>query len=435
MKSLALIFVLFAVILMGFISCQKTEKLIEADIELISPAENLLIYLPDTLQIKFRINTEEEIESVDIRIVNSNYISLFGTNTVHAPITSEEMETTLLLRSLQDFDDAPYYIRLTVNYKEGNQNSYFKIQLANKALAYQGFFLFSKSDIHQTNIVFYDQCLNHTDFLRSSGDYLNSEISGFYRKLYMLTEIPAKLKTFSINNQQLEWETEPTFPNPEFTNISIDEDRIYAGMQSGQIVGYSQQNGQPKLITEILTDYFPEKVFILVDFIIGDFLSRMNGKNTLVTFYKETGVKKHKLPIDCQVVSFAMTAYPEQVLVIGNKNQKGIINLYHVNDNYIVSSQQVDEGIITDVCEINIDAMLFTIGKHIYLHHYKQNITSDLVAFEEAPVQIHFERISQQIIVQFEHKLTFLPCPGMEEITTMNFNETLKGLQFYYQYE
>ncbi|MCB2207990.1 MAG: hypothetical protein KQH67_06800 [Bacteroidetes bacterium] len=435
MKSRVVVFIWFAVFVFGHYSCQKTEDVIETYVELISPAENSLIYLPDTLQIKFKIKTEGDIESVNISVVNSNYISLFGTNTIDAPPTDEEVVTTINLKPLQNFDDAPYYIRITVNYHKVKRDIYFNFQLDNKPLVYKGFFLFSSSGIQQTRIDFYNPNLLDSVFLIVQGVYIDSEISSFNNNLYMLTTTPEKLKSFSINNQVLDWEAEPAFPYPAFTDIHLNKDRIYTGMESGQIVGYSQLNGQQQLTTEMMTDSFPEKIHIMEDFIIGDYLSRISGKKTLVTFYKETGVKKQSQPVDIQVVSFATTAYPYQVLIVGNKNQKGIISQYHVQDNYFVAAREIEEGIITTVCEITEGTLLCSIDKGLYLHKYAQNMTIKLIEFQEVPLQIYFEHISRQIIVQFESKLIFLQYPDMEEISIINMDNTLKGLQFYYQYD
>lgn len=434
MKNHHIVFILNVFLLVSLSSCKKEDALSELSVELISPSENSLFKLPDTLQIKFKIESEADIESVHISIVNSNYISLFGTNTIDTPQTGEEIVTTITLRPLQNFDNAPYYIRITVNYNEDKRNFYFDLQLENKPLVYQGFFLFSSYGIQQTRIDFYNPNLIDTVFCDGQGNYSDSEISGFYRKLYLLTATPAKLKTFSIEDQVLDWEVEPAFPYPQFTDIEIDKDRIYAGMESSQIVGYAQLNGQKKLITEMLTDSFPEKMFPGEDYLLCDYLSRLNGKRTLVTFYKETGVKKQRHPINFKVVSFARTEYPEKVLVIGNMNQKGIVSLYHAHDNYFENSQQVEEGNITDVCEISEGTLLFLIANGVYLYHYEHNITAPLVTFQELPVRIYFEHISQQVIVQFEKKLLFLGYPEMNEIATLDFDSALKGMQLYYQY-
>jgi hypothetical protein len=435
MKSLAFVFVLFVVIVTGLISCQKTEKMIEADIELISPSENSHIYLPDTLLIKLRIESASVIESVNISIVNSNYISLFGTNTIHSPVAGKEIETTMLLRTLQDYNDGPYKIKVTVKYQDIAQNTYFDIQLTNKPLVYKGFFLFSRPGIQLTKIDYYDQNLNDTAFAVSSGEYLDSDVTCFYKRLFLLTDTPAKLKTFSITDQLMEWEAEPAFPNPGFTDIQINEDRIYAGMERGQIVGYSQLNGQQKLVTEMLTDSFPENIFIMEDFIIGDYLSRMNGNRTLVTFYKETGAKKQRQPISFQVVSYAETAFPDKVLVIGNENQKGKISVYNVLNNYFENTQQIDEGEIMAVCEINEETILISIGRSVYLYNYKQSYSNWLATFDDSPVNIYFEHSSQQLMVQFEKSLSIFMFPGMEEVTRLNFEKTLKGLMLYYQFD
>lgn len=435
MKSRAFVFLLFVITLFGLSSCQKSEQLTEADIELISPSRNTLIYLPDTLQIKFKIKSEDEIESVDISIVNSNYISLFGTNTVSVRQYGEEIETIILLEPLQNFDDAPYYIRITARFPNGKSNFYFNIQLANKSLAYKGFFLFLRPGINQTHVNFYDQNMNDTDYFSCSGEYLDSEISSFYQTFHLLTEIPASLKSYAIDNQQVNWEKVPDFPNPKFTEIQIYEDIVYAGMESGKIVGYAQLSGQQKLITEVLVDSIPGKIHVLDDFIIGDYQSRLNGERTLVTFYKITGEKKQRHPIDIQIVSFVKLEDPNKVLIIGNENNRGVLGLYNAVDNIFDDLQQIEEGTIKDVYELDNGAILLLIENMIYLHHYKQNITTEIISFQELPDKVYFEPLLQQLVVQFEMKLSFFNYPEMSETSTIDFSKTLKEVQFYYQYD
>jgi len=434
MKNLFLVILTSMLILFGNISCRKEEKVSKPRVELISPTENSLIYIPDTIQIRFRVESEQAIESVRISIVNSSYISILGTNTINAP-QEEEIATNMVLRSMQNLDGAPFYIMVAVNDGVNKWNTYFNIQLANKSLDYRGFYLFKRPGIHQIQIDFYDLFLNDTSFIQCEGEYLDSDISSFYKKLFLITETPAKLKTFSINENKLEWETEPQFPNPRFTDIQVNEDQIYAGMESGLIVGYSILNGQQKLVTEILTDSVPQRICILENLIVGDYLSRMSGNKTIVTFYKETGIKKHKRPINFQIVSFLCTEEPDMVLIIGNEESKGKICLYNARNNFFEYSHQIDEGEIIAVCEIAEGAILLIIGNSIYLHNSKQNITTELVTFDDAPEGLYYEYNSKQIIIQFEKRLSFYQYPGINEIYSLYKEKTLKGLQFYYQHD
>ncbi len=49
---------------------------------------------------------------------------------------------------------------------------------------------------------------------------------------------------YSIEEQQSVWEALPQFPHPEYTTIEMETNRVYAAMENGQIVGYSEINGQ-----------------------------------------------------------------------------------------------------------------------------------------------------------------------------------------------
>lgn len=416
-------------------SCHKSEKINSPKVDMISPVENSMIQIPDTLEIRCKIQSERAIESVSVSIVNANYISIFGTNTVNTSQVDQEIKTTMIFRSLQNLDEAPYYILISVRDGTSKWNSYFPIKLTMKPLNYKGFYLFSRNGINDTRIDFYDPQLNNTSFIESAGDYLDSEISGFFKKVYLITEVPLKLKAFSIDEKQLDWEAGPQFPNPGFTDIQIDEDRIYIGMENGQIVGYSQLNGQQKLITQMLTDSIPKRISILENLIVSDYLSRLNGNHSLVTFYKETGIKKQRHPVDFQILAFEKTASADQVMVIGNMNEYGIIGLYNSQDDYFDDLHLIDEGNITAVCSIDEMSMILSIENRLYTYSYSQEMITELISFEAPPVNLYYEDISNRVMVQFEKKLLFYQFPGMTEFTSFDFERTLNGLQLYYQYD
>jgi len=420
-------------IIFSLISCHKSEKINSPVVDLISPVENSMIQIPDTIEIQCNIQSERAIESVSISIVNANYISIFGTNTINAPQTVQEIQSTLILRSLQNLDEAPYYILISVHDGMSKWNSYFPIQLTMKPLYYKGFYLFSQGGINETRIDFYDPQLNDTIFIQSSGNYLDSDISNFFKKTYKITEIPHKLRAYSIDEKQLDWEAGPQFPNPGFTDIQVDEDRIYAGMENGQIVGYSQLSGQQKLITGMLTDSIPQRIIILENWIVSDYLSRLNGNQTLVTFFKETGVIRQKQPIDFQILSFINTVFPDKVMVVGNKNQSGIAALYDARNNYFEDIRVIDEGNITAVCSIDEMQLILSIDNSLYIYNYELDVITALVSLDDSPENLYFEYISNQIIVQFEKEISLYQFPGMEEVASLNFEQTLNALQLYYQ--
>lgn len=419
----------------GLISCRKEAKETSTYVELINPSENTLISLPDTVQVTFRIEGDLEITSASVSFVNVNYIPLFATKYIDSPNTQEVISTTLVLKSLPTISETPYYILISVYHKEGKENSYFNIRLENRPITYQGFFLFSRPGIHQTQIDFYDQNLNDTSFLQSEGEYIDSDIASFYGKLFLLSHTPEKLKTYFIIDNQLDWETQPTFPNPEFTDIETDENQIFAGMGNGQIVGYSQFNGQPELVAELLQDSIPQRIHILENYIVGDYLSRINGNKSLVTFYKSTGVKKHRHPIDILIVSFFDTDNADEIIVVGNQDQKGIVSVYNVQENYFENVQQLQKGEIVSACRIEANIFMYSVEDRLYLHNLKQNISSQIKQFGDYPVSIYFESLNQRIYVLFENKLSILQYPGMNDIFGLNFVSPLKGLQFYYAYD
>ncbi len=435
MRNILVISIIVLLLSVGIFSCRKIDKNIVTHIELIIPEANTIIRLPDTIQIKFKVESEENIEFVSISIVNSNYIPLFGTTYVYTPKSGEEITKTMTLKALQNTSELPYYILISVNYEEDKWNSYFKIQLVNKPVSYQGFYLFSRPFISQTAIDFYDQNLEKTFFIQTDGEYIDSDISNFYGKLFLLSHTPAKLKAYSVVEQQLVWEAEPQFPYPEYTAIEMDVNRVYAGMENGQIVGYSEINGQQQLIAERLVDSIPEKISIIENYIIAAYQSRNNGNRTLVTFYKSTGHKKHMRSIDFEVVSFIKTEEPDRVIIFGNRDQNGIASMFNAQDNSFEDTHQFEIGKIGAVCKVEDEVFIISIENKLYSYNWSQKYLTLLIEFEDIPFKIEYEHLSGRIIVLFMNRLIIYQFPGMIDIADLEMENTLKGLQFFYQYE
>lgn len=435
MRNISVISIIVLLLSVGIFSCRKIDKNIVTHVELISPEANTIVRLPDTIQIKFKVESEEDIEFVSISIVNSNYIPLFGTTYVYAPESGEEITKTMTLKALLNTSEVPYYILISVNYKDDKWNSYFKIQLENKPKNYQGFFLFSRPFISQTAIDFYDQNLEKTFFIQTDGEYIDSDISSFYRKLFLLSHTPAKLKAYSVEEIQVIWEALPQFPHPEYTTIEMEENRIYAGMENGQIVGHSEINGQQQLITQRLVDSIPEKISILENYIIAAYKSRNNGSRTLVTFYNSTGFKKHRRPIDFEVVSFIKTVEPDRIIIFGNRDQNGVISMFNAQDNSFEDIHQFEVGKIGDVCKVEDDVFIISIENKLYSYNWPQKNLILFFEFEDIPFKIKYEHLSGRIIVLFTNSLIIYQFPEMIEMADLEMENTLKGLQLFYQYE
>lgn len=434
-KKILIRFLLFIFIAGYFAACDKTIELNEPFVELINPAENSQVEVPDTLKILFRIESDRPVASVAVSIVNKNYTSISGINTIVEPELEKELQITKLVRDQQKLDEAPYYIKIAVNDGIEIWNSYFKIQMTKKPKVYKGFYLFSRPGIHHTDIDFYDRNLNETAFIQSSGEYVGSDISWFFNRIYILTSLPHKLHAYAINEALSVWDADPQFPNPGFTDIQLDEENIYAAMQNGQVTGYSQLSGQQKVITELPTDTFPERICVLKDYIVGDFLARIGGNKMLMTFFKKTGVRKQRYPLDFEPVSMLGVPEPNAILLVGNTNDKGKVAWYNATLNIFEFSQQFNEGQIHAVCETTAENILLAIGNSLYLYNYKFKILSFISTLEEKPGQIYYEKQTKQLVLMFDKSLVFLSYPGLSELARLEHEQTLKGLKFYYQYD
>ncbi len=427
--------IIFTLLLSSVFSCRKTEDINLSGVELLSPAQNTTLHLPDTVQISFRITGEPAPDHVAISIVNRDYIPLFGTEYISNPETGVVLTKTMTLHTLQHTDDDPYYI-LIAPYAQGeSRNNYFPVKLENKPLAYKGFYLFTKSRSNQTLITYYNGELEQSFFARADGAYVNSDISDYYQKLYLITEIPAKLQTFSLWEQQQDWETEPAFPYPVYTDLQVDNDWIFAAMGNGQIIGYSGHTGQPKLVSERLADSLPQKIAVTHEYIVGFYKSRINGRKSLVSFYKVSGVKKHRYPVDFEVTDLFKQESGDKVVVIGNRNDEGLITIFDPYRNMLEGTFQPGVGRIETACEAGEGGYLFATNSKLYAYQPGQGYENMLMDLNDVPKSLVYENQSGTVFLLYSDSLVMYAYPQMSVKAKVEPESEILGLEIFYRYE
>ena len=416
-------------------SCRKKEEYNPVDVLLISPEENSLLKLPDTLLVEFKITTDKKVDFAAITIVNKNYTPLFGTKYINDPPTGELISKLIVINALQHTGDVPYYILISVKSGEETEQNYFNIRLTNRPLNYKGFYAFVKFSVHETSIDFYDQEMEKTSFATTEGDYLNSDISGFYGNLFLTTGMPEKLIAFDLFDQQTVWEAEPLMPYPGFSDLYAKDSRIYAAMGNGQVAGYAGLNGQLQFVAERQNDSVPGKIIVLDEYLIGYYRSRLNARKSLVSFYMATGVKKHQYPVDFEVVSLLKHAEPDKSYVFGNSDGEGIVAVFIPDENYLGEEHRFSFGTVDAVCKTGDEEFVVLSGHRLYVYNEPLHQERLLKTIEDSAFCVKYEEVSSRLYVLFRDKLLIYAYPGMDEIYSTDFDFPLKGIEFYYRYE
>ncbi len=417
------------------LSCRKKEEFNPVDVALISPEENSLLKLPDTLMVKFTITTDRKVDLASVTIVNKNYTPLFGTKYIDDPPTDELISKLMVISALQHTEDIPYYILISVRCGEETEHNYFNIRLTNRPLSYKGFYAFVKSSVHETSIDFYDQEMEKNSFAATGGDYVDSDISGFYGKLFLATGTPEKLITFDLFDQQPVWEAEPLMPYPVFTDLCAKDSRIYAATGNGQISGYAGLNGQLQFVAERQQDSVPGKVIVLDEYLIGYYRSRLNARKSLVSFYMATGVKKHQYPVDFEVVSFFEHEEPDKSYVFGNSDGEGIVAVFIPHENHLGEEYKFGFGSVDAVCRTDDEEFVILSGRRLYAYDESMHQERLLKTVEDSAFCVKYEEVWSRLYVLFQNKLLVYSYPAMNEIHGTDFDLPLKGIEFYYRYE
>lgn len=424
--SLILLFGALFFILGG---CIKEEVVPPPIVEIISPSENELIYLPGELHLHLRLKSSNSIKFIQVSIKNYAQVAVFEPKQYFPDEQTVEINEYLNFSLLPQGQHPPYYLHLRVIDASGTNNFFREINLSNPDLKYLGFYLATRPSVNKTEVFFYDEDLNETSFVTVDGELDETEVSTYQDMFYLTTRNPGTLKAYHFEDQELVWEVLPDLPNPEFTGLHFRDNYLFAGTANGRIKSFFATSGNPGVIAKRLSDSVPQSVSTSNGYIIGDYLSKKQNGNALAVFYRTTGIIFQKKPLNFDVVDIYFEKYGFGFLVFGNSGDKGIQILYQPLNNSFGESFEFAEGLIQRTIQFNQDKFFLNIDQKVFLFNSIDQSNKFLLSFNEDIVDFVFDDITSNLFIAFSDRVEIYSYPDMQKIASQKAPYPVKSIE------
>lgn len=348
-----------------FLSCQKEKDTSHPLITYLSPPENQIFSIYDTIPIEATITDDQTISYIRTRIVDEEFNPALPAHFRH-PLTSS-------FHLIMDYpiEDAylksgNYYIEIRAEDGTNFKNQYQKIFIEEIPPELEKIIAITQKDIQKLEVLEIGPDNIATPMFEVSGDFASSALSTRYKQLYIAGTKLTNLLAFDLETYNNDWSLnpEPPFPIHAFDCLHYDQN-LYCTFEYLMIYGYNNY-GQVKLSTIISEGGIPSRPYKFRNLLLVDVQNSSAGKTYLGTYYTETGSEKQRLQINFQVVEF-FEWDNEHVIIFANSSGSGVLKLYNPYEN-VISSISTLQGKI--ICAEKTDSNKFVIGTENQLYHF-----------------------------------------------------------------
>ncbi len=392
-----------------FFSCKKHQDTPFLDVSFTSPSASEIFSVPDTIVVKFSIQSDLPIIKLSARIDNEQMIPLSPVVYLYPDEAQRDFEIPLVVDILPETQDSKAYIHLIINDGVQNDHWYLAIELKTKPLVYKGFSVITSTNQQSSTLLFFNE----------QGDELaQMAISGRAKKtlslpesdlLVMATSNPEHLMAIRWEDQQVVWTKDAPFPNPSFTCLYGKAPYLYYGVGAGRVVGVYGSTGLQHMETPVFEGYQPTSIGSGGNNLIFAESSSTGLTSRISACYLNTGeIQSHYLT-EFQSV-FAHINSDSTIVFIGNQGSAGQLLVFDSKHIQASGGQLFDFGEI--VFATAIDQNNYLMASKDAVFHY--NLYTD---------QLHQVHTAQ---VEIGH----LSCDTRTQLAYIGDGNTLQILDF-----
>ncbi len=432
-KTIYFLFILF--LLFTIISCHKKINESDPEISILTPLAKAIYTCPGIIRAHIKISNTSAIKTIKVNITNANFIPIFGDTIFHTGNTFFEKNFYFKLSAPLTAKNGLYYFHVVAGSGSNIKNKYQPLFLKNKNVIFKGAYLFSANANGQTIVTRHIENKPDTLLLQFRGGYKSSAFSLQSNTLYILQDHPSVLNAFSAGDMKLQWNYSPKSPNAELAGLYKDDllKQLLTGSAEGLIYGFQENNGILKFSTSKAQDTIPHKMITTDDYVVGEFVTRLNGNRLWMVFYRKSGTRIYRLPLQLKVIKFFATNKKNKIMLIANKAGKAFALWYDLANNIVFSEQPFGDGAATVACKLTGDEMIANAGQNLYYIH--NGAISNVCTLDSNPIALAFDEINKHLFILLQHQLIVKQWPLCKNIETQQYSNQLTGIQLFYAYD
>jgi len=410
-------------------SCNKDEEITIPVVDVISPVDNKIFNVTDTVPVLAEINDKRVITHVQVGLVNENFTPVAKVYNSYPDSKSCHLDIQYVLDD-NTLESGTYYILVKAENGQKFKNVYRKIRLRGEAVKLEKIIVVTGEGGQHIRINAIDSSQTVSHMLDINCNYAASAISNRFQQLYIAGKSLISLRAYSLLDYSIEWNLQMgILPPIHNDNCLYADEYLFATFNSQHIRGYDE-NGSVVFTTDITSHDKPGAVFRLNDYVIVD-MQKQNSVGTpeLVTYYVKSGIKMQSRQTQFEVSEF-FRQLDNKVFIIANSNSKGQLFIYNVEFDVLEHLADI-QGKIVSSDRIDDNRLLVGAETMIYIYDYS---TMYLVPFMEdiAATNITFEPLNSKLYISSLKEINKYTFPEMFLESTFLFENPIKNVHLLY---
>lgn len=356
--------------------CRKEQDEQGPLIEVIQPAGTSTLTIPDTLHVSVHVSDDKIVEDLWMSLVDVNGVTIAPSITVQVNAPSATIDRQIVV-SNESIASGSY--RLVVRASDGtNDASAFRtVNIAEAPLRLRAIFLTSSSG----EILKIDSAGVQSSF--SSFNMISeAEINSYTQELFIAAGPFDDLDVLALNSDGDGWQlaNQNAGSIPYFTSIFTDpaDYRTYVSSSEGYVRGFNG-NGYMQFNAQALPGFRPYTGVVAGDRVVSEQHAIALDEKRLACYTYNSGTLLEQYSLDLDVVR--MFRYSDQqVLVLGNRNGEGVIQLRNIVQGGIYEMRVFDQGEIRSVDRLSTTTLVVALDNELIRFDHANNSVVTLIS-------------------------------------------------------
>jgi hypothetical protein len=423
-----LLFGVIVIFLAFSFSCKKKEVAVP-EIVYYSPHENQAFNYDDTISVRCQISDKNLIESVKLELVNSDLVSIGKAFYFYPGSNQFELKTSYPIKPAEISDPENYLLVVATN-GTNFKNEYQPVFINVIEKELENIVILSAINTQEVRVSsFYPDADSLVALLDINGDYAGSALNSSGQQLFIGGKEALNLQTYSLIDNQLEWELQPIpfFPMHNANCLHFN-DLLFVANNYFNIKAYSI-SGNSMFTADIGQNEKPGRIFRFNEFLLCDMQSKNGGPTNLVTWYVDSEKEKQRLSTIYEIVDYA-AVFEDEIFMAVNSAGTGRLKMYNVELNELTDLAELPVEILSMV-KTGEGQVLIGSGQDIYLYSFPGNYP-EVVLPGTSAYRLKFENLSQRLYVVGAYAIDVFDFPQLDLYQHIPISDSILNIHFHY---
>ena len=368
MQFAKLRYLIIYLLLVVFLDACKPKDEVFPTISIIQPTIGTIYNVYDTVFVGVEAIDETELQSVNVRLVDANFVSISVTKSVSINASNSEGFAELIITDKQ-LETGTYHVVATAFDGINESHAYQEIRIFELPQKRRGIYFSTQGQFGQIWIL--DSLFSAVEsWVNPMQDIGKLCVNSRFDRITVVGNISRELQTFDLANTSVLWFDDAVNVGQiqRFTDLLCFENTVYAAFFDKEIRSYSASGALT--MNELTGNYRPEVLYADDIFLVAGMTLVGGNTNHIFVFNRLSRVLlwQQQLPMSVKAICKLEN---DDILLFGNDGNQARVLHYDIGNNAYWEPRQLPAGRILDV--VKLESQRFGIAHETGLYSYTYN--------------------------------------------------------------